>query len=47
MEYVSKKPEYAEVVKEHRLQIPKARHPILGKRSTGHQSYTASEELKK
>ena len=44
---VVKNPEYAEAVKQHRLQIPQDRHPILGKRSTGHQSYSASEALKK
>lgn len=44
---VVKNPEYAEIVRQHRLQIPQSRHPILGKRSTGHQSYSASEALKK
>ena len=37
-------PEYAEVVQQHRLQVPQERHEILGKGSTGHQSYAASEE---
>ena len=44
---VIKNPEYAEAVQHHRLQIPQSRHPILGKGSTGHHSYSASEALKK
>ncbi len=35
--------EYADIIKQHRLQIPKERHKILGKHSTGHESYQASE----
>lgn len=37
-------PEYAEVIQQHRLQVPQARYEILGKGSTGHKSYSASEE---
>ena len=38
-------PEYAERIKNHRAQIPQVRHEILGHRSTGHQSFKASEAL--
>ncbi|MBL7221149.1 MAG: sulfatase [Phycisphaerae bacterium] len=44
---VIKDPEYAKVMKQHRLQVPKARYKILGKGSTGHKSYSASEEKRK
>ena len=37
-------PKYAKAVKEHRDRIPQKRHKILGGGSTGHQSYSASEE---
>ena len=37
-------PEYIEVVKQHRLQVPQERYEILGTGSTGHKSYVASEE---
>ena len=40
---VAKDPEYAEVIKQHRLHIPKGRHKVLGNGSTGHHSYSASE----
>jgi len=36
-------PRYAEAVTKHRLRIPQSRHAILGTRSTGHSSYSASE----
>ena len=36
-------PKYTRVVKRHRRQIPKERYEILGKGSTGHLSYSASE----
>lgn len=38
------KPEYVDVIKKHRTQIPKERYEILGEGSTGHLSYEASEE---
>lgn len=37
-------PEYAASIQHHRLQVPQERHEILGKGSTGHKSYSASEE---
>jgi arylsulfatase A-like enzyme len=37
-------PQYAKAIKQHRAQVPQARHEILGKGSTGHKSYTASEK---
>jgi len=37
-------PEYAEIIQQHRKQIPDVRHRILGDGSTGHKSYSASEE---
>ncbi|MCM8537889.1 MAG: sulfatase [Lentisphaeraceae bacterium] len=39
-------PEYLSVIKEHRNHKPKSFHKILGKGSTGHKSFTASEALK-
>lgn len=42
-----KNPEYAEEVERHREKVPKERHQILGKGSTGHHSFTASEALRK
>ncbi|SDM30919.1 Arylsulfatase A [Kriegella aquimaris] len=41
------KPEYVEVIEQHRSQIPEQRYKILGKGSTGHLSYDASEENRK
>jgi hypothetical protein len=41
---LAKNPEYAEAVRQHRRQVPKARYKILGENSTGHLSYSASEE---
>ena len=38
-------PEYAEVIKKHRAQIPQQRHAILGQSSTGHKSFEASEAV--
>ena len=38
-------PEYAEVIKKHRAEIPQQRHEILGQTSTGHKSFEASEAL--
>jgi arylsulfatase A-like enzyme len=38
-------PEYAEVIKKHRAQIPQQRHEILGQSSTGHKSFEASEAV--
>jgi len=40
---VVKNPEYAEVINKHRAQIPQERHEILGKNSTGHKTFEASE----
>jgi len=37
----------AELVKNHRAALPKKFHPILGKRSTGHQASEASEAAAK
>jgi arylsulfatase A-like enzyme len=37
-------PKYARVVKHHRWQLPQEPYEILGKGSTGHLSYAASEE---
>lgn len=44
---VIEQPEYAELIRRHRLQIPQERHEILGEGSTGRQSYAASEENSK
>jgi arylsulfatase A-like enzyme len=44
---VAKNPEYAEVIKQHRQQVPKVRYKILGEGSTGHLSYSASEKNRK
>lgn len=44
---VAGNPKYAEIVKQHRLHVPKERHTILGAGSTGHQSYQASEANRK
>ncbi|MFC4219497.1 sulfatase [Flagellimonas marina] len=38
---------YSEIIEMHRAEIPKVRHEILGKESTGHLSYMASEKNKK
>ena len=40
-------PKYAKIVILHRRQVPQERHEILGKGSTGHKSYSASEENRK
>lgn len=42
---VMNNPEYAERIKTHRAQIPQDRHEILGHRSTGHQSFKASDAM--
>jgi arylsulfatase A-like enzyme len=42
-----KNPEMAALIKEHRKFLPKTSAPILGKRSTGHQAYEASEKAQK
>ena len=39
-------PEYTELIKTHKAQLPQQRHQILGKSSTGHKSYTATEALR-
>jgi len=44
---VAKQPEYAQAIKQHRLEVPQKRHRILGENSTGHRSYRASEENRK
>lgn len=36
--------EYATIIQQHRLNIPSKRYKILGKNSTGHKSYAASEK---
>ena len=36
-------PTYKAVIQQHRNQIPQERYEILGKGSTGHKSYSASE----
>ena len=38
-------PEYATMIKKHRAQIPQQRHEILGRSSTGHKSFEASEAV--
>lgn len=38
------RPEYAKTIEMHRRQVPVQRHAILGKGSTGHLSYEATEE---
>ncbi len=43
---IVKKPEYNEIVRQHREQIPIQRHEILGEGSTGHDSYEATEAKK-
>ncbi len=40
-------PEYADLVTRHRAHVPQIRHEILGKGSTGHLSYSASEANRK
>ncbi len=40
-------PELATLIKKHRAMIPENAHPILGKDSTGHKSFEASEAAKK
>lgn len=44
---VASDPKYADLVDEHRKQIPLERHPILGENSTGHKSYAATEAILK
>jgi hypothetical protein len=41
-----KNPEMAELIEQHRAYLPKTSAPILGKNSTGHQAFEASEQLK-
>jgi arylsulfatase A-like enzyme len=41
-----KNPEYVEVIAKHRAAVPKERHEVLGKGSTGHQAFDASEGAK-
>jgi len=41
---VADQPEYAETLEQHRIHIPTERYEILGAGSTGHKSFTASEE---
>ena len=38
------RPEYAEVIGKHRIQVPMNRHHILGNGPTGHESYEATEK---
>jgi len=38
-------PEYAELIKKHRAQLPQQRHKVLGQNSTGHKSFIASEAI--
>lgn len=38
-------PDSAELIKKHRAQIPQQRHKILGRDSTGHKSFEASEAI--
>jgi arylsulfatase A-like enzyme len=40
-------PEYTDLVTRHRENVPQIRHEILGEGSTGHISYSASEENRK
>jgi arylsulfatase A-like enzyme len=40
---VVNEPKYAKVIEEHRSQLPKTEHKILGEDSTGHISYKATE----
>jgi hypothetical protein len=44
---LAKDPQYAKVIKQHGRHVPQERHEILGKGSTGHKSYMASEENRK
>jgi len=44
---IVEKPEFSDIVKQHREQIPVHRHEILGEGSTGHDSYEATEENNK
>ena len=39
----AKNPEYASIIAKHRQQVPQERAPILGKNSTGHKAFAASE----
>jgi arylsulfatase A-like enzyme len=39
-------PEYASIIKKLKLAAPKKFHPILGKTSTGHKAFSATEKLK-
>lgn len=41
---VGNNPKYTKLIKEHRLHVPNEHHEILGKHSTGHEAYQASEE---
>jgi arylsulfatase A-like enzyme len=43
---IVKKPEFNDIVKQHREQVPVNRHEILGEGSTGHDSYKATEKKK-
>ncbi|WP_347840169.1 sulfatase [uncultured Draconibacterium sp.] len=40
-------PKYANLIEEHRAQIPQKHHPILGEKSTGHLSFAATEAKQK
>ncbi len=42
-----KESKYAKVISQHRLQLPKSEYKILGKGSTGHLSFEATEEIAK
>ncbi len=44
---IVKKPEFSDILKQHREQVPVQRHEILGKGSTGHDSYEATEKKNK
>lgn len=41
------KPEFAEIIKEHKAFLPETSYPILGSGSTGHKAYAAAEALRK
>lgn len=40
-------PQYYDIIRAHRSFIPKSSHPVVGKGSTGHKVYSATEALKK
>ena len=42
-----KQTDLADTIKKHRAAMPEKYHPILGKRSTGHNAYAASEAAAK